>query len=217
MPLTYPLTTAQFAQMLRIRQITFDAPEQLEVNRTGGGANLRARIGPQLWTGEVQMGRLTRDEAIEHEVLTQVLGGPECSFLVFDTRRPGPRQDLTGAILGASVVTIASTPNAREMTLTGLPSGYVLRRGDYLAFEYGASPVRRALHRVVDPVVTANGSGTTPLFEIYPLRRPGVIVSSVTLVRASCKAVIVPGSLQSGRSEKTITDGMTFRWEQVLT
>jgi hypothetical protein len=217
MPLSFPLTTAQFMQNLRIMDVTFQSPEQLEVNSTAGGARPTARIGPTLWRGEVRIGTLLGAEVPEHEVMIQLLNSPLASFYVFDTRRPGPRQDRNGTVLGAATPGVLSLPNNRELSLAGLPSGYVLKRGDYIAFDYGSAPVRRALHTVVDATVTANGIGQTPLFEVYPPIRPGALASGVTLIRPACKAKMVPGSFVQGNTSQTRNTGMQFRWEQVLT
>ena len=47
----------------------------------------------------------------------------------------------------------------KSLKLGGLPAGYSLRRGDMLHFDYGSSPTRRALHRIVEDA-TANGPGS---------------------------------------------------------
>ena len=95
---------------------------------------------------------------------------------------------------------------------TGLPAGYVLTRGDYLAFTCSGV---RALHRIVTNTVSANGAGTTGTFEVTPRIRAGASVGlAVTLVKAACKAVLVPGSVNKGRSRKTITREMAFRFSQ---
>ena len=89
--------------------------------------------------------------------------------------------------------------------MAGLPAWYVLTRGDYLAFDYG-SPSRRALHKVVSLTVQASAGGVTPVFEVTPLIRPGALVGAVvTLVRASCKARIMPGSVSKGASFRTLS------------
>ncbi len=44
---------------------------------------------------------------------------------------------------------------------------------------------------------------------------PGAITgAAVTLVGASCKALIMPDSLQKGTSAKTITEGTVFQFIQ---
>ncbi len=214
--LTFPLALDTFFASLMVSEITFDAPPQMELSQTGGGEQLGAEIGPQLWTGTVRLGILTRMELSMPDVLLDLLRRPGASFLAFDTRRPAPLADPVGAILGATVPTIATLPSdPREISLTGLPAGYVLSRGDYLGWSYDSG--RRALHRVVDVTVTASGAGLSPVFEITPPIRPGVTTGTgVTLVRAACKAKIKPGSVTKGSSRKTITEGLSFDFVQTL-
>ena len=216
MPLAFPLTAAQFWQTLLISEITFDAPEQVVMSQTGGGEQLTAEVAPMLWTGQVTLGVMTAAEAASAEILLDVLRPPGRHFYAFDTRRPFPAADPAGAILGASTPTIQTlVAGDRELRLQGLPNGYQLRRGDYLAWTYGSG--RRALHRVVDATVVTAVGGVTPVFEVTPMIRPGVVAgAAVSLVRPDCKARLVPGSVSKGTSRRTITDGMTFRFIQTL-
>ena len=215
MALAFPLSTAAFMDLLGVGEITFDAPPQVEANGTGGGEIMTAELGPMRWTGSVSLGALTLPESATPEVLLDVLGPPGRSFYAYDTRRPAPLADPTGTILGAATPSISTLhANNRDIALTGLPAGYVLTRGDYLAFTASGS---RALHRIVTASVTANGAGTTPNFEVTPRIRPGASIGlAVTLVKASCKAVLVPGSVSKGRSGKTITREISFRFSQTL-
>ena len=215
MALAFPLSNAAFMDLLGIAEITFDAPPQVEANGTGGGEIMTADLGPMLWTGSVSLGAMTALESATPELLLDVLGPPGRSFYAYDTRRPAPLADPTGAILGAAAPTINSlNANNRDVSLTGLPAGYVLTRGDYLAFTCSGV---RALHRIVTNTVSANGAGTTGTFEVTPRLRAGASVGlAVTLVKASCKAVLVPGSVNKGRSRKTITREMAFRFSQTL-
>ena len=215
MALSFPLSTAAFMDLLGIAEITFDAPVQVEANGTAGGEIMVAELGPMLWIGEVKLGTMANSEASVPEVLLDLLRPPGRSFYAYDTRRPAPFADPTGAILGAATPSITVlNSNNRDLALTGLPAGYVLTRGDYLAFTYGAS---RALHRMVTASIAANGAGTTTQFEVTPRIRPGALVgAAVTLIKASCKAVLVPGSVSKGHSRKLITREMSFRFSQTL-
>lgn len=192
-------------------------PESLELSESGGGDLLTADIGERLWQGEVTLGKITRAEDADAITLIDVIraGKP---FLVFDVRRPGPRDDLTGASLGSAAVTIHALPvNNRQVRLAGLPAGYTLQRGDYLGWDYGSAPVRRALHKVVDVSVTADAAGTTPAFEILPNVREGAqLGAAVRLVRPYCTAIIVPGSVTAGTAAATLTEGARFQWRQTL-
>ena len=217
MAYSFPLSVAQFFQLLPIRELTFDIPEAMEMSETGAGEILTADLGTRLWRGEVQLGDMDPDEAAEVLPLFDVLRRSGASFMVYDVGRPAPRADLTGSILGGAAPklhTVSAT--SREIRISGLPVGYELRRHDYLAFSYGASPTRFALHRLAAGAI-ANGAGLTPLFEVSPNLRPGwALNADVTLVRASCKAIIVPGSFQSGRRKARLTTGAGFKFVQTL-
>lgn len=217
MPYSFPLSLAQFVDILPIREMTFDLPEAVEMSETGGGEILTADLGTRLWQGEVQLGDMLPDEAAEALAMLDVLRRAGGSFMVHDRARPWPRADAGGVLLGAAIPTIHSVnANLREMRLGALPGGYQLRRHDYLAFSYASGPVRHALHRIAAPA-TANGAGTTPFFEVSPNIRPGWTAgATVALVKPACKAVIVPGSVQPGRRRARLTVGATFRWQQTL-
>lgn len=218
MAVTFPMLTANFFRTLLIKSLKFDTPENVEMNLTAGGEAMRSNLAPSLWSGEVKFGNMTRTEAANAQALLDLLRAPGASFYAYDTRRPGPLFDPTGSILGAATVTINSlVAGNRELKLQGLPAGYRLACGDYLAFDYGTTPVRRALHRVVNPLVTAAGTGITPNIEVTPPLRAGAAVgAAVTLVKAACKAVIVPGSIDTGTTARSMNDGMAFKFQQSL-
>lgn len=218
MALSFPLTTANFMDLLQVSQMRMDTPEQVEINQTGGGEILRADLAPMLWQGEVRLAVQTRKEAADPDVLLDLLRPAGRSFYAYDTRRPAPLLDPKGLILGANTPTIYSlVAGGRELRLQGLPAAYVLSRGDYLAFDYGTAPIRRALHRVVDKTVVAAGTGITPVFEVTPALRAGASAGAwVQLVKASCKAVLMPGSVDKGTSLRVITRDMMFQFQQTL-
>ena len=77
-------------------------------------------------------------------------------------------------------------------------SCHQLSRGDMLAFEYGAGPVRRTLHRLSEPVA-ADAAGETPVFEVRPHFEPGAVAGGpVELVKPAAFMRIVPQSLTVG-------------------
>src|SRR5690606_29871631 len=118
------------------------------------------------------------------------------SFYLYSPMNCYPAADPGGVILDASEVTIHTIgSNNRSLRLEGLPAGYVLTAGDALAFDYGASPVRRAWHRLAE-TVTASGSGLTPLFDLSTHLRPGATTGlAVTLKKPAAKMFRMPGPL----------------------
>ncbi|UOA25896.1 hypothetical protein DSM107133_00585 [Pseudosulfitobacter sp. DSM 107133] len=217
MPLTFPLSTSDFMDELPIARVSFELPETVEMSRAAGGDLLTGRIGNDLWQGEVTLGRLTRAEARDALALVDAVRGPGRSFCAYHAAFAYPLMDPTGAILGAATPQIATLDtDTRLLSLKGLPSGYVLSRGDYLSFEY-RTPVRYALHRIQEISVTANGSGVTPLFEVNPNIRPGAVTDTIVrLIKPFCKAVIVPGSVSSGQQTRFTHEGQSFMFQQTL-
>jgi hypothetical protein len=150
------------------------------------------------------------------EAVLSALQVPGRTFMADARKRPYPRNDPTGSLLGAAAPVIASLPaGGRSMTLSGLPAGYILRAGDYLSFTRG-SPVRHEMHQIVTDAV-ANGSGVSPEFEVVPGIRPGVTVSTaVVLARPFFRAVLVPGSLKFAPFTRGPRPGPTFTYRQTL-
>lgn len=219
MALGFPLSRTAFFDQLPIKDCVLDLPETVTASRTRGGEVLRAEIGARLWTAEVRLGMMTRAEAVEVLPLINLLRGAGGSFMMADPLRLFPRFDPTGAALGAATPLLGSiASNRRDITLTGLPVGYVLARRDLLAFAYAASPTRWALHEVVNSRVVAGSSGVTTPFEVMPPIREGAAIgAAVTLVRPTCKAIIDPGSFEAGTVRAGgIHEGVSFRVRQTL-
>ena len=218
MALTFPLSLEQFFDLLPIASLYLDLPESVSVSRTRGGELLQAETGTRLWEGEVRQGLMTAAEAAAVLPLLNLLRGAGRSFILADRTRPFPRLDPTGAQLGAAPVQLAWVePDRRDITLSGLPTGYQLSRRDLLGFAYGVDPVRHALHEVVSASGTAASDGTLSI-EVSPPLRPGAGTgTAVTLRRPCCKAVIVPGSFREGSFRNGgLVEGLSFRVQQTL-
>lgn len=215
MALTYPLSLAQFFDALPIASITMRPGDARSFSETGGGEQIAAQRGTRLWRGTVKIDLDTHTAIAAIEAKLALLEEPGASFLIYDRRKPYPSADPGGLLVQSSTVRIASlNGNNRELTLKGLPSGYVLTPGDLLGFTYGASPLRYALHRVVTGA-SANGSGTTGSIEVTPYIRQGAAVDAiVTLGKPVCKAQLATADYGSGRS--VITEGGTFDFIQTL-
>jgi hypothetical protein len=217
MALSFPLPRETFFDLLPVARITFDCPEQIESSRTGAGEVLSADLVARLWSGGVTLGRLTRAETPPLLALLNALRSAGASFMAYDVAHAAPAADPSGAILGAAAPVIASLlAGNRELTISGLPAGYVLSPGDYLAFGYGSDPLRQALHQVVVGS-TADGTGLSGNIELTPHIRPGAQVgAAITLIRPYCKALLVPGSVDPGRRDGAVTEGIGFRFQQTL-
>ncbi|NTT88575.1 hypothetical protein [Tabrizicola fusiformis] len=214
--LTFPLSLAQFYDLLPISKAELDQPEALDLSQTTGGEVLTADLGTSLWSGRIELGVMTHDEVSAIRPLINILRRAGTSFLVSDPTRPWPRLDPNGTVLGAATPTIlAIGGSGRELSLTGLPAAYPISRGDLMSFTYG-SPTRYALHEVVGAAV-ANGAGETGLIEVNPPIRPGASAgAAVQLIWPRCKARLVPGQNATGITSHTITSEAKLAWTQTL-
>lgn len=121
--------------------------------------------------------------------------------------------------MGSATPVIATLgANNKSLTVSGLLAGYILSAGGMFHFDYGSSPVRRALHRIVE-TVTANGSGVTPAFEVRPHFRPGATTGlAIQFINPSAKVKLIPGSFEPGTGQAGTrrTEGMSFQVQQTL-
>lgn len=216
MPVTFPLPAADWFGALPVSSMSFDPVEHVVADMTGEGEWLTDDVAPMLWEGSVTLGRLLQTEADHAAVMMDLLRPAGRLFWAYDIRRPTPAADPGGMILGAATPQIRALPSGnRLISLSGLPAGYVLRRGDYLGFPYGGG--RWALHRVAEAQVTAASTGNTPSFELSTLILPGAELGSpVSLIRPSIPMMREPGSVVTGETRARITDGFTFRFKQTL-
>ncbi|SOC20587.1 hypothetical protein [Rhodobacter maris] len=216
MAYSFPLSTADFMDILPIEAMTCDLPEVVETSITVGGDVLQADLGAWLWQGEIKLDIMQDDEAERVIAMLDVVrrGG---SFFCYSAKRRFPRADLSGTGLGAATpVLSAVSADMCKVELSGLPSGYRLRFGDMLSFSYGVDPTRYALHRIAGDVSASAAGKAAGLVINPPIRSGFTLGAAVSLVKASCKAIIVPNSLSPGTRKSTITSGMSFRWMQTL-
>jgi hypothetical protein len=215
MPLPDMLPVADFFAGLKIAEVEFDAPAVQQISRTAGGEILQADLGARLWRGRVTLAPAYHDDADEVRALLSYLSQAGRSFLVHPVPRIGPKSDPLGTVLGSNAPTIHTLTGTRELRVTGLPSAYVLSRGDYLSFTYSSNPTRYALHQIVTGG-TASAGGLTPLMEVTPPIRPGAVTgAAVTLVRPVCKALFsAPAGY--GTRRPRISDGLGFDFIQTL-
>jgi hypothetical protein len=217
MALTFPLSVADFFGGLKVSSCSFDIGESVEVSRNGGGELLTADMGARLMAGQVTLSTQLHREAEAVKARLSALRQAGRSLFVHPRPTFTPSFDPTGSILGATIPTIHTiNANRRELRLQNLPVGYILSQGDWLSFSYGTSPVRYAIHQIVE-TVTVPAGGISPSFEVSTFIRPGAAVSApVQLVRPFFKAIIVPGSVNVGGSIPIFTSGIQFSILQTL-
>ena len=216
MALTLPLSYGQFLGALRVEEVTFRLSHPQEHTRLGDGTVISASLGASLWTGTITLAQANHPRHAQMEAMLALMDQPGATFLCHDPRYLGPANDPTGAILGSRTVTIHSVAgNMRELRLTGLPSEYVLSAGDMLGFQYGTTPVRYALHRIVIGGTTSS-SGLTPMLELVPNLRAGAVTGlTVSLIRPACKARLLPEPTY-GSGRQALSRGANFDFIQTL-
>lgn len=212
---TFPLPVAEFFAGLKIAEIMLYPHQPRNVTTTEGGAVFSAGRGVALWRGTVSLvpGYHATQAAVE--ALIDVASRPGASFLAHDSRLNGPQADPGGAgLTGLSPELAAVGVDNLTVTLSGLPAGYVLTRGDQIGFAFGANPLRYSLHRVhVGGTAAGNGTLSVVLSTFVP---EGVAAGvPVQLVRPAIKAKLVePATYALGRP--LITGGASFTFTQTL-
>lgn len=214
MPQAFPVQIVDFFDAVGVVSATFHLPDIRTSGETGGGEIITMDTGSRLWKGSFSVSPKYTDEADEAQALGELLLQSGASFLITDGRKRGPRYDPNGAILGASTPTISAiSADRREISIAGLPSGYILQTGDLVSFVYGGV---YALHRVYG-TRTANGSGNMSALEVIPAIRTGATAgANLTLIDPVCKAVVNPGSFQPQQQNAVITGGFSLEWTQTL-
>lgn len=213
--LTFPLSFEQFAGTLRVASLDWDLSENRQVSEDGGGNLLIADNGPRLWGGTIAVTPHSHAHQRKAQALLQALRQGVATFYVGDKMARFPAADPGGLVLGAAVLTLSSpVTGSSTINLAGLPADYEMTPGDYLSFDYGAG--RRALHQVY--VGGRAAADSTISLSVVPAIRPGATDgTAVTLIGATCKAVVVPGSVKTGTIGRGgITGGFSFAFRQSL-
>jgi len=217
MAFTFPLSRADFLDLLPVTDVKLSCPPQRQTTGLGGGEILTAEVAPALWRGAVALPAVKARAADEIAALLMALDVPGGSFLAYKKNQHGPASDPIGAALsGFSPLIKAVDEPGSQISLKGLPGWFVLSVGDMLSFSYGSAPERRALHRIAK-TAAVDGSGHSSYLTITPHLRPGAAVdAAVELVKPYFKAVIVPGSVSDGTTRNGVTSGIGFEFRQSL-
>lgn len=218
MPLSFPLVLEDFYDRIDISVSQFHLSSPRVTDRTAGGSQVSASLGDAVWRGTFSLPRSNDGAATaRRDALVAVLDHAGAAFLVYDRTKPYPSADPGGSLLGAAAPVIGGTDTGdrRLLSLTGLPGGYVLTGGDLIGWQYGAAPVRYALHRLVSDV-QADGEGVTPLFEVTPFLEPGAAPgTAVSLIRPVMKAVLEPDP-NYGTHRRGGSEGAEFSFVQTM-
>lgn len=225
MALEFPLSSSDFMDKLRVPEVQFYLVRQNTATGLGGGEILTAERAPPYWAGSVSLAPMPKRTAAEVQALLTWLEDVQGSFHVHKPNQIGPAFDIlgTGLASAAPVIEFVSGTDKRKLKVGGLPSGYEIGPGDFLAFDYDpGTGTRRALHQVVSGRVADTASAysdfTQPGYlHIAPYIRPGYALGApVSLVRPDCIAVLVPGSVSYGITSGNVTSGISFKFRQKL-
>jgi len=205
-PRTDVLDAPQFDQKFMLM-------ERQEFSRQASGITRGKSFGSALWSVSYTSTPQRHRDAVDHEAILNSLDGVINEFYAHDLRRPFPRAHADGVFDDTGEIASLNVNN-KALALKALPAGFVLSRGDYLAFDYGTGP-SRALHQVME-TVTADGSGETPEFEVRPHIRPGAAVDAPVMLKTpSARFILVPASLQPSMGDPRTTS-LTFSAIQSL-
>jgi len=218
MAISFPLTTADFFGGLRVASCRFTLGGAMMQSRTEGGEIITARRGTRLWQASVTLAPTAHRAAEAVSARLAMLADAGASLLLHPLPVCTPAYDPSGAqLIGFTVTVHTLAANNVEMRLQGCPPGYTLAQGEFLGFGYGSNPIRRAVHQIVSTSVVASGAGVTPIFEVRPAIRPGALVgATVSLIRPTIQAQIVPGSANYGSADPAATGGISFAAIQTL-
>ncbi|TMV07318.1 hypothetical protein [Arenibacterium halophilum] len=221
MALSFPLAKDEFVGTFKLLGSTFELGRQRVVSNLTGGEIRTAEVAPALWEGQMVIASLPHAAGADLAGLLAALEVPGRSFQIYRrSTLSGPVYDPRGALLSGYTPVIEEfhATDAERLRLSGFPPGYQLAAGDMLGFDYNpGGGTRRALHQVVQGR-NADGTGEMQSFiTVAPAIRTGAILGTeVDLIRPHCNAVLVPGSVNTGRIAPAVRTGMSFSWRQSL-
>lgn len=196
MALTFPLAFADFMALVGLEDGMFSLSRNDQMSGLGNGQPLNAEMASPLWRFDGTTISIPNDDAEAIAAIFEMLEAPGRDFYIANPRKIGPRLDKDGTILGGATPTIHTLgASNNELRIGGLPAGYVLSRGDMIAWDYGPTgQKRRAVHRLAG-TVTADSGGVTPLVELTTFIRSGAAIGNpIYLAPATMRAKLIPGT-----------------------
>ncbi len=212
-----PLPLSEFWGDLRLAPgLPPELSELSAQNQTAGGEVIGASWGARLWRFSVSLAAMAADDLDVLAGRLDMLADGGRTFLAVPPYRAAPQADPGGLFIGGASPQIATLPvGGNSLTLSGLPAGYKLTAGDFFSFQR-STPSRYELHRLVTGGL-ANASGVSPVLQVVPALRPGVVVgAAVTLRNPVMRARIVPGSLRMAARDLATAGGPSFEVIQTL-
>jgi hypothetical protein len=167
---------------------SFELSRNVSINRLASGQTQVREVGRPRWTATYTTVPLLAEQAAQWKAFWDSLQGGLNRFTAYDPDQQRPASSLpAGAVPTAATVASKGT---NTVSLSGLPSGYVLSAGDMFSEVEGS---KRALYRIITP---ATGSSVTVQVEPIPNANQMVNPSgnAVEFFRPICIMVPVPGS-----------------------
>jgi hypothetical protein len=212
---TYPIPVEDLIDTLKINSVAFYPFYRQETSGTAGGKIWAKDLGDELWEADLAITNVTHAEAYAALARFNKLRGSIFSFYCYNPAMPYPQSDPDGSSLGSSAVIINTlgTDN-KSLSLSGLPAGYKLSTGDFFGYDFG-DPSNRALMQIVEDA-TADGSGVTPTFEVFPNFRVGTTTGlAINLKKPSAEMVIIPGSWPQPTSQNRMKSSFSFKAREI--
>lgn len=189
-----------------------------EMSGQADGTIIVKELGPPLWTLTAQSRQLRSPELRFLKARLASLDNGIGRFYGYDLAGKWPLAYPrgtwpTGLSFTGDTASVADLDDedARLLKIGGLPAGYAGSAGDYVSV-----PARGALHQAMEDF-TADMSGETAFFEVRPPLRPDIEESdAVTVRRAACVMMLLPGSVQSTADAASGFGTISFRGLQVI-
>lgn len=145
-----------------------------------------ADFGTAFWTLTARTGGMTisKTDLMEDFLFRASRGG--ASFVCPDLFRKRPRAYGETALSGVKAIggaafngsaAVQTITNSRSVTVSGLPNGFILKRGDLI--EFANSALVRSLHRITADVTS--GAGGTAAVAFEPPLDTGIFTTSSTV------------------------------------
>lgn len=198
----------------------FDPIVPRSVDRMEGRKTEGVRLGQAYWTATFTPGRLGFIDFGKMDAFMMTCGDGGEVFRAYDAFRPRPIRHNSGQPLSGNraaggafdgTATLTTIVDPVTITVSGLPAGFMLSKGDYVELRKGA---QSSLHRIVQ-AVNANGAGVVTLTIRYALDTQNFdLTSQVRFEKPSCLMQIVPSSYDGKKSKASRRP--TFSAEEVF-
>jgi hypothetical protein len=170
---------------------SFELRRSLATSKQRNGRIETQELGAPKWVGQWTTRPKDVIGAGKWQAFWDQLRGGGRGFLGFDPWRPFPASYPTGALGFSGQASIVTITNPNQMTISGLPTGFILLQGDYMEVRQ-ANDVR-SLHRISADVTVA---GATAAVTFEPWLNTDVFTTAaiINFVRPSCIMLPDPNS-----------------------